>query len=99
MARQINERGKRIRQVTAAHSPHKFAWYEGDPGQYAGLLAGKTMGPAASYEGLVEIKADDTVIVLGDGVNLRLHGDLERRPPKHQLLMEFQDGWATSASV
>ncbi len=91
--------GKRIKSVIAAQSPHKFAWFHGDPRLYHGLLAGKTIGAAASFGGLVEIKADDAVILCGDGVGLRYHGPEEARPAKHQLLIEFEDHSAVSGSV
>ena len=32
--------GKKIKEVVAAQSPHKFAWYSGDPALYHGFLAG-----------------------------------------------------------
>jgi formamidopyrimidine-DNA glycosylase len=41
-------RAKTIRSVVAAQSPHKFAWYSGDPAGYSGFLTGKTVGQAAS---------------------------------------------------
>jgi len=33
LAKQLNQTitGKHIQNVVAAHSPHKFAWYAGDP--------------------------------------------------------------------
>ena len=48
IAGQINRTlyGKSISNVIAAHSPHKFAWYHGDPDQYHNLLTGKTIGSA-----------------------------------------------------
>lgn len=101
IAQQINDTvsGKRIMNVTAAYSPHKFAWYHGDPGKYHDLLAGKQIGRAAGFGGLVEIKIEDAVILLGDGVVLKFHGENEKRPLKHQLLIEFEDFSAISASV
>jgi len=48
---------------------------------------------------MLEIKVDDTVLVFSDGVNLRFHRKDEKRPPKHQLLLEFEDLSALSASV
>lgn len=101
LAEQLNEtvRGKRISAVAAGASPHKFAWFHGDPGAYGRLLRGKTMGLAASYGGLVEIEAEDMRLVFSDGVALRLHGGLAVRPGKHQLLLEFEDSSALSASV
>ena len=101
IAQQINATvaGKRILNVTAAHSPHKFAWYYGDPQNYHALLAGKTIGSAAGYGGMVEIRVEDAVLVLGDGVSPRFHNENERRPQKHQLMVEFEDFSALSASV
>ncbi len=36
LAGQINQalKGKRILKATANHSPHKFAWFTGDPAEY-----------------------------------------------------------------
>lgn len=101
IAQQINEAavGKRIMNVTAAHSPHKFAWYHGDPQKYHDLLTGKVIGRAAGFGGMVEIKAEDAVILLGDGVSLRFHSEKEKIPQKHQLLIEFEDFSAICASV
>ncbi len=101
LARQINDAlaGKRIMTVTAAHSPHKFAWYCGDPQNYHGLLADKSIAVAAGYGGMVEIRAGEAVLLIGDGVGLRYHRPNEARPEKHQVLIEFGDGAALSASV
>ncbi|NJD03401.1 MAG: endonuclease VIII [Ruminiclostridium sp.] len=100
-AQQINETisGKRILNVTAAQSPHKFAWYHGDPQKYHELLAGKAIGRAVGIGGHLDIKAEDAVILLNDGINLRYHEEKEERPQKHQLLIEFEDYSALSASV
>ena len=101
LARQFDKvvRGKKIERVTAGFSPHKFAWYHGDPRDYDALLKGKTIGEAAAYGGYLEVKADGAVLIFHDGVALRLHGKGEKRPPKHQLLIEFTDGTALSGSV
>ncbi|MFC1946939.1 endonuclease VIII [Chloroflexota bacterium] len=101
LARQLTEtiNGKRIKEVIAGYSPHKFAWYHGDPADYNAQLQGKTIGTAVSYGGLVEMAAEGFVILFGDGVNLRFHDKNEKRPSKHQLFMEFEDMSAISASV
>ncbi len=101
LSRQLNcaVSGKRISHVTADHTPHKFAWYCGDPAGYHGLLVSKTMGDSVSYGGMVEIRADDALIVLGEGVSLRYHAKGERHPKKHQLLIQFEDDSAMSASI
>ncbi len=101
LARQINSAicGKKITNVVAAHSPHKFAWYHGDPQNYHDLLGGKTIERANGYGGMVEIMAGTAILLIGDGVGLRYHAPNEKRPKKHQLLMEFDDGSAISATV
>jgi formamidopyrimidine-DNA glycosylase len=101
IANQINNTivGKRITNVTAAYTPHKFAWFYGDPKTYHALLTGKTIDKAAGYGGMVEIKADNAIILVGDGVGLRYHFENEQHPIKHQLLIEFEDFSSISASV
>ncbi len=101
IARQLSEAisEKRIAGVTAAHTPHKLAWYYGDKTKYPGLLIGKTVGKTSAFGGLVEIKAGDANILLGEGVGIRFHGQGDPRPPKHQLLIEFEDHSAISAAV
>ena len=101
IAGQINETisGKRIAAVTAAHTPHKLAWYYGDRAKYAALLVGRTIGQAVAVGGLVEIKVGDANILFGEGTNIRFHAAGETRPAKHQLLVEFDDGSALSAAV
>ena len=91
--------GKHIVNVIAAQSPHKFAWYFDDPHKYHELLLGKTIDGAVSWGGLVEIQAGTAVIMFGDGVRLKYHLKGDKYPPKHQLLIEFEDGSALSASV
>jgi len=101
LAKQLTEtiKGKKIKQVIAGFSPHKFAWFHGDPKDYDGRLRGKTIGVITNRAGIVEMLAGDATLLFNDGVTLRLHNKDEKRPPKHQLLLEFEDGTALSASV
>ena len=94
LAKQSNEAigGKKITNVVAVQSPHKLAWYFGDPQQYRSLLTGKVISEALSYGGLVEIGAGNVKLLFGDGVNLRYYRKGEQLPGKHQLLLEFDDG-------
>ena len=94
LARQIDETvvGKKIKNVIAAHTPHKLAWYFGDPQEYKGLLTGNIVSEAASYGGQVEITAGTAKLVFSDGVNLRYYNKGAKLPDKHQLLLEFDDG-------
>ena len=101
LSKQLNEsiRGKRIMNVIAAYSPHKFAWYHEDPQKYHDLLADKVIGIADGFGSMVEIKAEDAIILFGEGVGIRFHREDEKKPQKHQLLIEFEDFSALSASV
>jgi formamidopyrimidine-DNA glycosylase len=94
LARQINETlvGKKVKNVIAAQTPHKLAWYFGDPREYRSLLAGKVISGATSYGGQVEIAAGKAKVLFSDGVNLRYYKKGEKLPDKHQLLLEFDDG-------
>jgi formamidopyrimidine-DNA glycosylase len=94
LAKQIDDTlaGKRIRNVIAAQTPHKLAWYFGDPQEYGGLLTGKTVSKATAHGGMVEITADNAKLLFSDGVNLRHYGPGDKLPGKHQLLLEFDDG-------
>lgn len=101
LAEQINKTigGKKIANVTAAHTPHKLAWYYGDPDQYSSLLVGHSIDKATAFGALVQIKVADSAILFGDGVNLRFHDTNDTYPKKHQLLVEFEDLTAISASI
>ncbi len=101
ITKQINETitGKKIVNVIAEASPHKYAWFLGDPQNYKQILTGKTIDKAINYGGMVEIKAGSAALVFGDGVNLKYHIKNEDRPQKHQLLLELDDASALSASV
>ncbi len=101
IAGQINNKiaGRQIVNVTAAYSPHKFAWYFGDPQGYHDLLTGKSIEKAEGYGGMIEIKAGRGIILFSEGVGVRYHAQGENRPKKHQLLIEFDDDSAISASI
>jgi Formamidopyrimidine-DNA glycosylase len=91
--------GKKITRVIPAGSPHKFAFFLGDPENYRELLTGKSITGAKACGALVEISMEDVNLLLGDGVNLRLFKKSEKLPEKHQLLIEFEDGSVLICSV
>jgi formamidopyrimidine-DNA glycosylase len=91
--------GRRIAKVIAGLSPHKFAWYHGNPKDYDALLRGKTVDSAIARGGMVEVHIGDAIVLITDGVILRFHPKDESLPKKHQLLIEFDDTTALSASV
>ena len=85
--------GKTVTEVVNATSPHKFAWYNGDPAQYNKLLVGRTIESAKGHGMFVDILFDkNTYLTIGDGAILRYGKKGEKRPDKHQLLIGFDDG-------
>lgn len=102
LARQLNDRVKSrsIASAEAGHSPHKFAWYTGDPKGYGVLLGGRTIREARSSGGVVELGlSGDMTLFFNDGPNLRWHKPGAKLPDKHQLLLMLDDGSALTASV
>jgi formamidopyrimidine-DNA glycosylase len=101
IAGQINDtiHGKRVASVIVAQTPHKLAWYYGEPQKYSDLLVGRIIGKANAYGGMVEIRAKDANILLGEGAGIRFHRKNEHRPAKHQFLVEFDDHSAISVSI
>jgi len=100
-AKQINELliGKQITSVIAASSPHKFAWYFGDPEDYPGRLIGNAILSALGFGMFVEIKLSHATLLFSDGVKLRWHPTAGPIPKKHQLLLGLDDGTQISASL
>jgi formamidopyrimidine-DNA glycosylase len=99
LAKQINQTllGRQIKKAIANQSPHKFAWYTGDPARYNGLLSGKTIRNAEAFGNHIEIKADDMVLVISTPI--RYHVTVEKPPKKHQLLLELDDRTSLSCTV
>lgn len=91
--------GRRIRRVTAAHSPHKFAWFIGDPQEYGALLEMLPIDDAVAHGGQVELHLQNMRLVFHDGARLRYHPQGSNLPDKHQLLVELDDDSAFSCSV
>lgn len=101
LAKQIVENlvGKTVTSVIAAQSPHKFAWYHGDPDEYPARLMDNTIIGATAYGMFVEINLSGSTLLFSDGVNLRLHPAAGPVPQKHQLLLGFTDSTFLSATV
>jgi len=84
--------GKKIAVVKNATSPHKFAWYYGDPADYNKLLSGKRIVSSRGHGMFVDIICEDHVfIIAGDGTNVRYYASTENNPEKFQLQMIFED--------
>jgi len=101
LARQLRESvmGREIVDVTANASPHKFAFFTGDPDGYGEILTGRRITAAQAFGGLVELAVGDEALVLGDGVNLRLVAPGDPLPAKHQLAVRLDDGSALVGTV
>ena len=91
--------GRTIQTAIAGKSPHGFAFYNGDPKNYPALLEGKTIRKIKSIAGYVEMETDKEIILFGEGVNIRLFGEEEKIPEKHQLLLEFDDKSALVCTI
>jgi formamidopyrimidine-DNA glycosylase len=101
LARQVNENlvGKNITTVLAAASPHKFAWYYGDPAEYPARLTDSSIDSAQAFGMMVEITLSRAFLVFSDGVHPRWHPQAGPVPKKHQLLLYFDDGSSLSGSL
>ncbi|WMJ87855.1 endonuclease VIII [Anaerocolumna sp. MB42-C2] len=92
-------KGKRIKNAVANTSPHKFAWYFGDPNNYSLLLTDQTISDCKAVAGQVEIYAGNIRILLNDGVNIRFFEKGTKIPAKHQLRIDFEDDSSLVCSV
>ena len=94
MSLQIDEvlAGKRIVKVRNATSPHKFAWFNGDPAEYDAILSGKQVLSSRGHGMFADIVCEEnTFIIAGDGTNIRYHASQEKGPEKFQLQIIFDD--------
>ncbi len=92
-------KGKRISLVLAAHTPHKFTFYHGDPASYESILKGRVIDGARACGGMVHIEAGPARLVFSDGANLTYYPPGARLPAKHQLLVGFDDESCLVVSV
>ncbi len=103
IARQIDERlkGRRIDSALRGNSPHKFAFYSGEPEDYERILAGKEVAGARARTGmiLVAVEPDYTVVLGCGGEKIIYHQSEATLPKKHQLLLHFADGSYLTVSV
>jgi len=101
IARQLDEtvKGKTIAHIVAGASPHKFAFFQGDPADYQALLTGKTIDGSHPVAGQVEIRAGNARVVLSDGANIRYFEPGTKLPAAHQLFIGFTDGSAIVCTV
>lgn len=92
--------GRKITEVFNASSPHKFAFFKGNPADYGRLLKGRRIISARGHGMFVDIGLDgDVYITIGDGTNLRYFSPSEMPPEKYQLLIGFDDNSCIAFTV
>jgi len=101
LAEQLGQsvRGKKIDKVSVLQSPHKFAWFQGDPQRYPQMLEGQQVGEARSFGSHVEFKAGEASLAVSEGATWGFYPAGEKLPAKHQLLLEFEDGSALCLTI
>ncbi len=101
LSRQLNDQfvGRQVNRIVAGASPHKFAWFYGDPASYTKIAKGKTFCCAKPIGGMVEAAAGDVRLLFSEGVSLRHLPPGKPLPKKHQFAVFFSDGSALIASV
>jgi formamidopyrimidine-DNA glycosylase len=101
LSRQIADAcgGHTIEAVEVGHLPHKFAWFYGEPGAYAELLSGTTVGASSSIGGFVQLEAGEARVLFSEGMIVRFHAAGSDPPAKHQLRLVFSDGTSLTASA
>jgi formamidopyrimidine-DNA glycosylase len=93
--------GKRIAAAEFGRTPHKWAFSNRPPDQYAALLSGKKMGKAYARGSAIVAPAEPgyALVLGGGGERILLHADASTLPKKHQLLLSFSDGAYLSVAV
>jgi len=103
IARQMTAelRGKRIVRGLRGNSPHKFAFYSGEPEQYAGILEGRTMGETIGMGSMIvaAIEPGHALVLGGGGERILYHPTAATLPKKHHLLLQFEDDSYLTVSV
>ena len=92
-------KNKTVLNVTMNKSPHKFAWFHGDPAEYHTMLAGKTVTGSDAFGGMAELQFENLKLVFCDGTNIRYYCESDPLPQKHQMHIEFDDFTSLTCSV
>ena len=101
LAAQLKEHllGKTAADAIAAKSPHGFAGYSCDSAEFGERLRGKTVTGTCRFGGFVEIELGDTKLAFDDGIRIRLYEPGAKLPEKHQLMVEFADGYTLICTI
>ena len=101
IAKQMEEsiKGKIVSYVEVLHTPHRFAFFKGDPARYGDWLEGQRIENASSHGGMVELDTENFMIVFNDGAYPRFYEDQDKFPKNRQFAIYFDDGTAIFVSV
>jgi formamidopyrimidine-DNA glycosylase len=94
-------RGKRITSAVQGQSPHKFAFVNHSPEEYAAILSGQVVGETNPYGPYIFTAiGTEYMLALGEGgERILLHKSAETLPKKHQLLLHFDDDTYLTVSI
>jgi len=94
-------KGRRIFECIRGNSPHKFAFYNHEPEEYAALLNKKILGRSYALGGLIltNVEPEQTLVLGGGGELILLHLNENTLPKKHQFLLHFEDGAYLTVSI
>lgn len=91
--------GRTVMQVLPPTKQHKFCWFNGEPSDYDGVLAGKKIIGAQGFGIFAEILFEEGYkLSFNDGVNVRLL-QVEKPPKDYQLMAVLDDGSALVFTV
>ena len=95
IAAQMNTglKGKHILDGNRGNSPHKFAFVNRPPEDYAAIFPGKSIGESRANGSLIltDIEPGYTLMLGGGGERIIYHPDTTSLPAKYQLYLHFSD--------
>ena len=101
ISKQIKESlsGKIISYIELLHTPHKFAFFNGDMDKYDDYLEGQKIVGATYHGGMIEMQTEDSAIVFADGAYPKYYENKKKFPKNHQMAIYFDDETALFVSI
>ncbi len=101
IAAQLNDtvKGKKIVEVEAAHTPHSFAWYSGEPAFYSQVMEGREIGLSEGIGSMVEISLGEYCFLVGDGGTIRWFEPGGQLPERYQTRITLEDESSLVCSI
>lgn len=91
--------GKKIVNVHANNSEHKFCFFSDTPENYKKMLINKKITDVIERNFYIDFVVEDTTIIMRDGANIRYINHKSLLPKKSQFLLEFDDNTFLSTTV